>query len=110
MAQAAFCRPFVELGLVGGGQWKFLVACVSVVDGDLLVHTFGTPFLRVPRGSLPGRMRTGRGWINPPYLELPLEPPAQFLKRRWLYGLLPGRFKLRIYTAELDALRMALGG
>jgi len=109
VAQAAFCRPFVEIGLVGGGQWKFLVACISVAGGDLLIHTFGTPLLRIPRGTLTGRVTVGRGWIDPPYLELPLEPPAEFLKRRWLYGLLPGRFKLRIYSQDLGTLRAALG-
>jgi hypothetical protein len=109
VALAAYCRPFVEVGLVGGGQWKFLVACVSVQGGDLLLHTFGTPFLRIPRGALAGRVTVGRGWIDPPYLELPLEPPAEFLKRRWLYGLLPGRFKLRIYSQDLGTLRAALG-
>lgn len=109
-AMAAYRRPFVEVALVGGGQWKFFMACVTVVGGDLLVHTFGTPFLRVPRAVHAGRAREVRGWIPPPYLELPLDPPAEFLKRRWLYGLASGRFKLRVYTEDLGALRAALGG
>ena len=107
---AAYHRPFVEVSLISGGQWKFLLASVTVVGGDLVLHTFGSPLLRIPRTALSGRIRVGQGWISPPYLELPLDPPAEFLKRRWFYGLVPGRFRLRIYTADLDALRVALGG
>jgi len=110
LAMAAFRQPFAEVALVGGGQWKFFVAFVAVAEGDLVVYTFGTPFLRIPRAVHAGRVQVGRGWINPPYLELPLDPPAQFLKRRWLYGLTAGRFKLRVYTGNMDALRLALGG
>jgi len=83
---------------------------VAVVDGELWVYTFGTPFLRIPRAALGGRMETRQTWIRPPYLELPLDPPAEFLKRRWLYGLAQGRFRLRIYIPDPDVLRLALGG
>lgn len=109
-AGAAFRRPFMEVGLVGGGQWKFFLACVTVVEGDLLLHTFGKPFLRIPKAAISGRTRVGQGWISPPFLEVPLDPPAEFLKWRWFYSLVPGRFRLRLYTSDLDALRVALGG
>jgi hypothetical protein len=109
-AMAAFRQPHVEVALVGGGQWKFFLAHVAVVEGDLLVSTFGTPFLRVPRAVHAGRVKEVQGWFRPPYLELPLDPPAEFLKRRWMYGLVPGRFRLRVYTEDLGTLRATLGG
>ncbi len=107
--QAPIRAAFVEIGLVSPGRWKFMLAALTVTEAGLTLRTFGTPFLRIPRAALAGRVTLGRGWVDPPYLEIPLDGSAQFLKYAWAYRLSPGVLKLRIYTAEAARLQAALG-
>ena len=108
----AFCRyaaSGVEVCLGGTFQRKYFDAALEVFPDRLTIYTFGTPFLEVPVAALVGRVKEGTAWFGPPYLEVDLEGPLQYRKNRFLYGMVSGGARLRIYTEDGQRLRMALG-
>lgn len=99
----------VEVCLGNRFQRKYFDAALTIRNGRLTVHTYGTPFLDVPLASLPGRVSEGTAWFGPPYLDLALEGGLDYRKNKLLYGLWSGSTRLRIYTEDVRRLRLALG-
>ena len=106
---ASYVASGVEVSLGGRLQRKYFDAALAVQGGELVVYTFGTPFLAVPLDRLRGRVTEDTSWFGPPCLAINLEGGADFRKNRFLYGLWSGRLRLRIYTEDLPRLRLALG-
>lgn len=105
----SYQEAHVEVGWIGPGRRKFMLAFVAVDADGLTLYTFGTPLLRIPRSALKGQTPVQEGWFPPPYLEIPLGTSVEFLKYRWAYAGM-GRTRLRIYTAEAARLQAALAG
>lgn len=99
----------VEVLLATRMQRKYFEAAIAVLDDRLVVYTFGTPFLVLPLEAIRGRAAEGTGWFGPPYLEIALEGNLDFRKMRRWYGAWTVRARLRIYTADCQRLRVALG-
>lgn len=99
----------VEILLGNRFQRKYFDAALTVRDGRLTIHTFGTPFLEVPLATLGGKVTEGTGWFGPPYLDLMLEGGLAFRKNRFFYGLWSTGTRLRIYTEDFRRLRLVLG-
>lgn len=101
----AYAEAHVEIGLSRTLQHQFLTGAVVVTAEGLTVHTFGTPFLVVPREAC--RQARVEGGILGAFVRLPLPDGSGFRKQRWKYGR-PGSFSLKIYAREVERLRLAL--
>jgi hypothetical protein len=103
-----FAAGGLELSLARPFQRKLTDCAVTLTTEKLTVHTFGTPFLTVPRKGL--RVETGEAWLGLPYVKLELEKPPEFRKWGPFYRGLKGAPILRIYTQEAERLRALLQG
>ena len=103
-----FAAGGLELSLARPFQRKLTDCAVTLTTEKLTVHTFGTPFLTVPRKGL--RVETGEAWLGLPFVKLELEKPPEFRKWGQFYQGLKGAPVLRIYTQEAERLRALLLG
>lgn len=100
----------VEVLLAVPLQRKYFDAALEVAGDRLVLYTFGTPFLSLPLDALPGRVAEKAGWFGPPSLEFTLEGCLDFHKQGWMYRAWKARkVRLRIYTRDVQRLRVALG-
>lgn len=77
------------------------------VDADALtIHTFGTPFLTLPRKGC--RTAIGEAWLGLPFVKVDPSAPPEFRKWVKLYRGVKGSLSLRIYTADAERLRALL--
>ena len=88
---------------------KYFDAAVAVTEDRLVLYTFGTPFLTVPLSVVRGNAVEGFGWFGPPFLEIALTGNQDYRKMRRMYARWMGKTRLRIYTADISRLRIALG-
>jgi hypothetical protein len=65
-----FAEGGLEIGLARPFQRKFMDCAVTVDAEGLTVHTFGTPFLFVPRQNWAGRIDVGNAWLGFPFVNL----------------------------------------
>jgi hypothetical protein len=85
--------------------------CAVTVDAEgLTVHTFGTPFLFVPRQNWAGRIDVGNAWLGFPFVKFELDEPPVYRKWTKFYRGMKGRLTLRIYTRDAEKLRALLLG
>jgi len=106
---ASYLVSGVEVLMGGRFQRKYFDAALAVLGDQLVLYTFGTPFLSVPLAHLRGRITEGTSWFGPPYLEFTLEGAADFRKHKLLYGLWSKGTRLRLHTDDPSRLRIALG-
>lgn len=104
-----YLEASVEVMLAYQMHRKYFDAAIAVTDNQLVLYTFGTPFLTVPLAAIRGNTREGTGWFGPPFLEIALAGVQDYRKWRRLYGWWKGRTRLRLYTSEVSRLRMAIG-
>jgi hypothetical protein len=106
---ARYLLPSVEVLLAFQMQRKYFDATIAVTEDRLVLYTFGTPFLTVPLGVVRSNAVEGFGWFGPPFLEISLTGNQDYRKMRRLYARWMGKTRLRIYTADISRLRVALG-
>ena len=106
---ARYFQAPVEVMLAFQMQRKYFDAAIAVTGDRLVLYTYGTPFLTVPLAAVRGNAAEGTGWFAPPFLEITLSGSQDFRKLKRLYARSAGKTRLRIYTADLSRLRVALG-
>lgn len=106
---AAFEASGVEVAIRTGLQRRYFDAALAVLDDRLVLYTFGTPLLNLPKDRIRGQISQGTAWFGPPFLEITLEGRLDYPKHRFRFGLWAGRTRVRILTEDVSRLRMALG-